>query len=177
MTDLLKKLNQVLEKDKEAEEKGLPPGEEAGDDAPDEDPVRKVRKAEEQVAYLSNLLHEFVSDTVMLEHPGLFAVERMNYRQANRRLEVFKSLKPSAEHRFITVIFKNDFCLYVRFSAVILSRELEVQAYFCRRGAEAETTEQPIQLEEFQDGPKIDWKKAFESLFLQFLEWYERQRR
>ncbi|MBI4867421.1 MAG: hypothetical protein HY816_10770 [Candidatus Wallbacteria bacterium] len=175
MTDLLKKLNQVLEKDKEAELEA-PAAQEPEKPASAADRVRKVKKAEEQVIYLSDLFHTFVTDNIQLEYPNLFTVARMGYRQAARRPEIFGMLRTSAEHRVIEVAFKTDFLLFVRFSAVILSRELEVVGYFCRRGNENAVTEFPLSLEAFRDGPSMDWKKAFESVFVRFLEWYEQLR-
>ncbi|MBI3890562.1 MAG: hypothetical protein HY303_03425 [Candidatus Wallbacteria bacterium] len=175
MTDLMKKLNDVLERDKEAEQELSTAGEQAKP-SPD-DQIRKVKKAEEQVIYLSDLFHGFVSDNIMLEYPNLFTVARLGYRQAAHKPEIFGTLRTSAEHRVIEVDFKANFLLFVRFSALILSREFEVVAYFCRRGQEAAVSEYPLQLAAFREGPTMDWKKAFETIFVKFLEWYEQTKK
>jgi hypothetical protein len=171
MSDLYKKLNQVLEKDKESV-KEAPVAESEDPEKVVADPIRKVRKAEEQVSYLSELFQLYMTDNVMLEYPELFTVERVGYREASRRPEIFGSLKASAEHRLVAVTFKTDNFFYVRFSAVILSRELEVMAYFWRRGAE-KPREYPVELARYREGLGVDWKQAFEGILFRFLEWYE----
>ncbi len=173
MTQLLKKLNEVMEKDKERELDGGKT--ESADEEKDElDEVRKVRKAEEQVAYLSELFEIYISDNIMLEYPNLFLVNRLSYREVHERQEIFGTLRPSAEHRVVQVTFKASHELYVRFSAVILSREFEVVAYFCQKGKEAGRSHKPLELAKFRDGPGVDWRGAFESVFLAFLGWYEK---
>ncbi len=171
MPDLYKKLNQVLEKDKESV-KEAPAAETDSLEKAAADPIRKVRKAEEQVSYLSELFQLYMTENVMLEYPDLFTVERLGYREASRRPEIFGALKASAEHRLVAVTFKTDNYFYVRFSAVILSRELEIMAYFWRRGQES-AREHPVDLSRFREGAGVDWKQAFESILFRFLEWYE----
>ena len=172
MTNLLSKLEEIIEEDKAKEL----PDEEAAPPHQEED-VRKLRQAEEQVAYLSELFEVYVQENVMCEYPGLFSVERLDQRELYRRESALGRLKPSAEHRIVEVVFKRDYFFCLRFSALILSREVEIMSHFFRRGAEDERVDLPLEPEKYRKGLTIDWRLAFEGQLLLFLNWYQKRQR
>lgn len=165
--DLFKKLDRVLDEETAGEAKAKP-----GDEkAPKERPLQRLKRAREAVEYAADLFVKYVDRGIVPRYPGLFKVARVDERDAYDT-PAFGRLPPSAEHALARVTFKQINDLWVRFSAVILSDEMEVQTCYIRQSKVLKPEHRFVQLANHVQGGKVNWEGVFETVIADFVDWY-----
>lgn len=164
--DLFKKLDRVIDQETTGEKPD--PAEETG---PRERPLQRLKRAREAVTYAANLFVKYVEKGIVPRYPGLFVVRRVEDRDAYDT-PAFGRLQPSAEHALARVTFKQINDLWIRFSAVILSDEMEVQTCYIRQSKVLKPEHRYVQLASHVKGGKVQWEGAFETVIADFVDWY-----